>query len=71
MNYLMHRRVEDSQPAFTEMPTPVTYECWLIARFVSSRLTPGELCSMQMSSHDVPGARWMCRRTIEECKILK
>lgn len=50
---------------------PATCGCWLIARFVSSRLTLSELCSMRMSSHDVPGSRWMCGRVIEESEILE
>jgi hypothetical protein len=50
---------------------PATCECWLIARFLSSRFTLGEICSMWMSSHDAPGAKWMCGRVIEESEILK
>jgi hypothetical protein len=50
---------------------PVTCGCWLIAQFVSSSLTLSELCSMRMSSHDVPGSRWMCGRVVEESEILE
>jgi hypothetical protein len=50
---------------------PATCGCWLIARFVSSRLTLSELCSMRMSSHDVPGSGWMCGCVIEESEILE
>ena len=37
--------------------TLVIGEYWLIARFLSLRLTLGELCSMRMSSHDAPGTK--------------
>src|SRR5690348_6301623 len=50
---------------------PATCGCWLIARFVSSRLTLSELCNMRMSSHDVPGSRWMSGRVTEEIEILE
>jgi hypothetical protein len=43
--------------AFCVPYAPVTYGRWLIASFVSSRLTASELCSMRMSSHNVPGSR--------------
>ena len=38
-------------------PAPATFRCRLITRFVSSRLTLGELDSTRMSSHDAPGSR--------------
>ena len=47
---------------------PATYGCWLIARFVSSRLTLGELCSTLISSHDAPGSRWMCGRVLKKVR---
>jgi hypothetical protein len=52
--------------AFCVPYAPATCGRWLIAPFVSSRLTASKLCSMRMSSHDVPGSRWMCGRVIEE-----